>query len=69
MSFTDKGKGKLTRKTRTKSIRKTLELQFDNCLDDSSSEDEENQAYQYDYEGVKVLFILDGFGCCIFLKT
>ncbi|KAG2314865.1 hypothetical protein Bca52824_017987 [Brassica carinata] len=43
------GKGKLKTNTRTKSCRKILEPQFNGYVDDSSSEDEEDQAYQYDY--------------------
>ncbi|KAL0696757.1 hypothetical protein Bca4012_063937 [Brassica carinata] len=44
------GDNKLT-KTITKSCKKTLEAQFDGCVDgNSSSEDDEDQAYQCDYE-------------------
>ncbi|KAH0891203.1 hypothetical protein HID58_053632 [Brassica napus] len=56
--FSAKGKGKVLdgdnkfkNKTTTKSWRKTLEAQFDGCVNDnSSSEDDEDQAYQCDYE-------------------
>ncbi|CAF2143698.1 unnamed protein product [Brassica napus] len=55
-----KGKGKvvaednkLKSNTRTKRCRKTLEQQFDGCVVDySSCEDDEDQAFQYDYEDV-----------------
>ncbi|KAF2537056.1 hypothetical protein F2Q68_00020737 [Brassica cretica] len=56
-----KGKGKvvaednkLKSNTRTKKCRKTLEQQFDGCVDDySSCEDDEDQAFQCDYEVAK----------------
>ncbi|KAF3512426.1 hypothetical protein F2Q69_00003267 [Brassica cretica] len=45
------GDNKFKSKTTTKSWRKTLEAQFDGCVNDnSSSEDDEDQAYQCDYE-------------------
>ena len=61
--FSAKGKGKVLdgdnkfkNKTTTKSWRKTLEAQFDGCVNDnSSSEDDEDQAYQCDYEGLHFL--------------
>ncbi|CAF2271557.1 unnamed protein product [Brassica rapa] len=45
------GDNKFKTKTTTKSCRKTLEAQFDGCVNDnSSSEDDEDQAYQCDYQ-------------------
>ncbi|CAN6818879.1 unnamed protein product, partial [Brassica oleracea] len=50
------GDNKFKSKTTTKSWRKTLEAQFDGCVNDnSSSEDDEDQAYQCDYEGLHFL--------------
>ncbi|KAL0885405.1 hypothetical protein Bca101_009387 [Brassica carinata] len=48
------GDNKFKTKTITKSCKKTLEAQFDGCVDgNSSSEDDEDQAYQCDYEVAK----------------
>ncbi|KAG2278971.1 hypothetical protein Bca52824_061526 [Brassica carinata] len=60
--ITTKGKGKVLAgdnkfksKTTTKSCRKTLEAQFEGCVNDnSSSKDDEDQAYQCDYQLIKV---------------
>lgn len=65
MAQSHKGKGKvvaednkLKSNTRTKRCRKTLEQQFDGCVVDySSCEDDEDQAFQYDYEGINVLMV------------
>ncbi|CAN6929236.1 unnamed protein product [Brassica oleracea] len=69
-TLSDKGKGKvvagdnkLKSNTRTKSCRKTLEPQFDGCLDDSSSEDEEDQAYDCDYEEESELYKEQVYDC------
>ncbi|KAG2298305.1 hypothetical protein Bca52824_034777 [Brassica carinata] len=52
------GDNKFKTKTITKSCKKTLEAQFDGCVDgNSSSEDDEDQAYQCDYEGLNLYFL------------
>ncbi|KAF2616592.1 hypothetical protein F2Q68_00038643 [Brassica cretica] len=70
MNTIDKGKrkvvardNKLKSNTRTKSCRKTLEPQFDGCLDDSSSEDEEDQAYDCNYEEESDLYKEQVYDC------
>ncbi|CAN7076983.1 unnamed protein product, partial [Brassica oleracea var. botrytis] len=70
-AFSDKGKGKvvagdnkLKSKSITKSCRKTLETQFDGCVDDnSSSEDCEDQPYQCDYEEESELYKKQVYDC------
>ncbi|WZY78963.1 hypothetical protein YC2023_025347 [Brassica napus] len=66
-----KGKGKvvaednkLKSNTRTKRCRKTLEQQFDGCVVDySSCEDDEDQAFQYDYEEESELYKEQVYDC------
>ncbi|CAF1748470.1 unnamed protein product [Brassica oleracea var. botrytis] len=55
---------KLKSNTRTKKCRKTLEQQFDGCVDDySSCEDDEDQAFQCDYEEESELYKEQVYDC------
>ncbi|KAJ4873974.1 hypothetical protein Rs2_44260 [Raphanus sativus] len=66
-----KGKGKVLAGddkfesiTITNSVRKTLEAQFDGCVDDNpSSEDDEDQPYQCDYEEESELYNEQVYDC------
>ncbi|XP_056854768.1 uncharacterized protein LOC130504202 [Raphanus sativus] len=70
-SRSSKGKGKVLAGddkfesiTITKSVRKTLEAQFDGCVDDNpSSEDDEDQPYQCDYEEESELYNEQVYDC------
>ncbi|KAJ4885696.1 hypothetical protein Rs2_35789 [Raphanus sativus] len=58
------GENKFKSKTITKSCRKTLESQFNGCVhDNSSSEDDEDQTYQCDYEEESELYTEQVYDC------